>query len=105
MPKAIVFCADGTWNGPEDATGASVLDDSDTHGEIANSEVTNVVKLYAQLAIDAARYEIATIYYGQDVTLADAQSLAARIRDTYTNLQTEIVNGGQPHMYYIVSVE
>ncbi|TMC60710.1 MAG: hypothetical protein E6J26_01160 [Chloroflexi bacterium] len=56
-------------------------------------------------AIDAARYEIATIYYGQDVTLADAQSLAARIHETYTNLQTEIINGGQPHMYYIVSVE
>ena len=56
-------------------------------------------------AIDAARYEIATIYYGQDVTLGDAQGLAARIHETYSNLQTEIINGGQPHMYYIVSVE
>ena len=56
-------------------------------------------------AINAASYEIATIYYGLDMTQADAQSLAARIRDTYANLQTEIINGGQPHMYYIVSVE
>ena len=50
MPKTIVFCADGTWNGPEDATGASVIDSADVHGELLSSAVTNVVKLYAGLA-------------------------------------------------------
>ncbi len=50
MAKNIVFCADGTWNGPEDATGYSVIDDDDAHGEIDNSRVTNVVKLFVNLA-------------------------------------------------------
>jgi glutathione S-transferase len=50
MSKSIVFCADGTWNGPDDATGASVIDSADVHGELLTSSVTNVVKLYASLA-------------------------------------------------------
>ena len=55
--------------------------------------------------IDAGKYEIATIYFGQDVTQADAEGLAAHIGATFSNLQTEIIYGGQPYMYYILSVE
>jgi len=50
MPKVIVFCADGTWNGPEDATGESVLDAADVANELNDTAVTNVVKLYANIA-------------------------------------------------------
>jgi hypothetical protein len=50
MSKNVIFCADGTWNGPDDSTGASVIDSADEHGELLSSSVTNVVKLYANLA-------------------------------------------------------
>src|SRR5256885_2092969 len=50
MPKTIVFCADGTWNGPQDRTQVSALDDTDTHGELDAGAITNVVKLFANLA-------------------------------------------------------
>src|SRR6476660_9433305 len=50
MPKRIVFCADGTWNGPESETGVSVIDGNDDHGELLKSKVTNVVKLFANLS-------------------------------------------------------
>lgn len=50
MPKKIIFCADGTWNGPEDPAGASVIDSNDIAGELDESATTNVVKLYANLA-------------------------------------------------------
>ena len=50
MPKRIVFCADGTWNGPEQQTGVSAIDGDDEHGELPKSSVTNVVKLFANLA-------------------------------------------------------
>jgi uncharacterized protein (DUF2235 family) len=49
LPKTIVFCSDGTWNGPESETGESVLDSSDVRGEIAQASFTNVVKLFANL--------------------------------------------------------
>jgi uncharacterized protein (DUF2235 family) len=50
MPKQIVFCADGTWNGPESQTGVTPMDSADDHGELAGAKVTNVVKLFANLA-------------------------------------------------------
>jgi uncharacterized protein (DUF2235 family) len=50
MPKRIVFCADGTWNGPEKQTGVAPIDSADEHGELQGAKVTNVVKLFANLA-------------------------------------------------------
>jgi uncharacterized protein (DUF2235 family) len=45
-----VFCADGTWNGPEEQTGTSIADADDNAGELTGDTVTNVVKFYANLA-------------------------------------------------------
>ncbi len=50
MAKKIVFCADGTWNGPEERTGVSVTDAADEAGELSSAKVTNVVKLFANLS-------------------------------------------------------
>ena len=50
MAKRIVFCADGTWNGPEKQTGVAPIDSADEHGELQGAKVTNVVKLFANLA-------------------------------------------------------
>jgi uncharacterized protein (DUF2235 family) len=50
MAKTLVFCADGTWNGPEDASGESVLECQDIATELTCNSLTNVVKLYANLA-------------------------------------------------------
>jgi hypothetical protein len=41
MPKRIVFCADGTWNGPESETGVSVIDGNDDHGELKPKSPTS----------------------------------------------------------------
>jgi uncharacterized protein (DUF2235 family) len=49
MAKNIIFCADGTWNGPEDASGESVLESEDIAEELTDTALTNVVKLYANL--------------------------------------------------------
>ena len=50
MAKRIVFCADGTWNGPQQQTGVAPIDSNDEHGELHGAKVTNVVKLFANLA-------------------------------------------------------
>lgn len=50
MAKNIIFCADGTWNGPEEQTGSGVISGPDDHGELPRSAVTNVVKLFANLS-------------------------------------------------------
>src|SRR4026208_1142228 len=50
MAQRIVFGADGPGNGPEQQTGVAPIDSADEHGELQGAKVTNVVKLFANLA-------------------------------------------------------
>ncbi len=56
-----------------------------------------------RMSIDS--YEIVTLYYGEDITLTEAQQTAQRIKQQYSHLEIEVVNGGQPYYAYIVSAE
>jgi len=49
--------------------------------------------------------EVITIYQGADTKPAEAEQVSAAIRKQYPQLQVEVVQGGQPHYNYIVSVE
>ena len=50
-------------------------------------------------------YEIVTLYYGADVTVEEAQETSRRIKEHYSHLEIEVMNGGQPYYAYIVSAE
>jgi len=56
------------------------------------------------LAEPAAR-EIVTIYWGAGTSRDQAGALCEAIQAAYPHLETEIVEGGQPHYPYIISVE
>lgn len=45
------------------------------------------------------------IYYGADVTEEDANVLADYVRTAHPEVEVQVVNGGQPLYYYIVSAE
>ncbi len=49
--------------------------------------------------------ELLTLYYGTDVTSQDANQTAALAQEWYPHLEVEVVHGGQPHYYYIMSAE
>jgi len=55
--------------------------------------------------LDLSKAEVITIYYGADTKLAEAEQVSTDIRNQYPQLQIEVVQGGQPHYNYIVSVE
>ena len=46
-----------------------------------------------------------TILYGSDVSDDAAESLASHVRQKYPNIDINLINGGQPVYYYIISVE
>ena len=50
-------------------------------------------------------FGLLSIYYGEDVTLDDAETLALRIREAAPGVDVEIVHGGQPHYRYLISAE
>jgi len=53
----------------------------------------------------AERYEIITVYYGEDVSQDQAERLASEIRRRYPEQEVELIAGGQPHYHYILSAE
>lgn len=50
-------------------------------------------------------YEICTLYYGDGLTEADADALVRKLEDTYSDLEYEVVYGGQPLYPYLISIE
>jgi DAK2 domain fusion protein YloV len=49
--------------------------------------------------------EIVTLYYGNGLLSAVADTLGTAIRGRYNHLEVEVVEGGQPHYDYIISAE
>ena len=55
--------------------------------------------------MDTELYEIITLYYGESITADEAEQIAVEITDRYPGQGIEVVDGGQLHYYYIISVE
>jgi DAK2 domain fusion protein YloV len=55
--------------------------------------------------LDAAACGLVTLYYGADVTMTQAAEAADHIRDRCPHVEVEVVEGGQPHYFYILGAE
>jgi DAK2 domain fusion protein YloV len=71
---------------------------------IAGRDMQRVIRETLQ-QMDLERFEIVTLYYGEGVTLQDAEETSRCIKQLYSQLEIEVVDGGQPHYAYILSAE
>jgi hypothetical protein len=71
-----------------------------THGQ----DVVSVVERLLG-RIETEDCEIVTIYYGEDVSAEEADRLADEVRRLCPDVEAEVLNGGQAHYYYVISVE
>jgi len=55
--------------------------------------------------LDLGKAEVITICYGEDAEPAEAERIGASIREKNSQLQIEVIKGGQPHYSYIISIE
>jgi len=58
----------------------------------------------AAIAAFEPGFELVTLYYGAEATLAEAEAMARRIGDA-AGVEVEVVHGGQPHYRYLISAE
>jgi dihydroxyacetone kinase-like predicted kinase len=72
--------------------------------KIAGSKVEEVVRALLK-EVDTALCEIVTLYYGEDVGEDDANALLDLLQQDWPDQEIDVVPGGQPHYYYIISVE
>lgn len=55
--------------------------------------------------MEADRYEIITIFYGEDVSTEEAEAIGQQVQAAYPTQEVEVVSGGQPYYHYILSAE
>ncbi|MBX3054952.1 MAG: DAK2 domain-containing protein [Anaerolineae bacterium] len=67
-------------------------------------EITQVLQDVLQ-KMELDDRELLSLYFGADVTAADAATIAAQIEESYPDIEVEILPGGQPHYYYILGAE
>ena len=72
--------------------------------EVVSKDIEEGTRQLLEKAIDDDS-EMVTIYYGADMDEAAAEKISAFIGEKYPECEVEIVNGGQPLYYYIISVE
>jgi DAK2 domain fusion protein YloV len=71
---------------------------------VSGHDIPAVVKeALAQAGIEES--EIITLYYGDNTTKGNAESLVNDLLALYPGLEFELVEGGQPHYHYIISLE
>ena len=97
------------------ATRTVTLDDVDvSEGEFiglvdgrlcaSGSELTAVLDAVLT-AMEMEERELLSIYYGEDITEADAGNLASQIEAQFDDLEIELLPGGQPYYFYILGAE
>jgi hypothetical protein len=55
--------------------------------------------------MEIADRELLSLYYGKDVSVNEAEKMAATISASYPDLEVELLPGGQPHYLYILGAE
>ncbi len=53
----------------------------------------------------AAKFELITLFYGEDLPVAEANRIGDVIRAAFPSQEVELQDGGQPHYQFIISVE
>jgi DAK2 domain fusion protein YloV len=54
---------------------------------------------------NAADHEIATLFYGEEMSHVEANRIKDVICEKYPNLEVEVQDGGQPHYQFVISIE
>lgn len=80
----------------------AILDDTDL---VAVADDVAEVLLVALEKVGIDQVEVITLYYGNGIEAAEAEKVGAELRNRYPDKQIEVVFGGQPHYYYVVSLE
>jgi len=79
-----------------------IVDDKDI---VASGDVVSEVLLKALTRAGIESAEVVTLYRGADASEEEAGEVVQKIQSKYVGKQVEVVNGGQPHYNYIVSLE
>jgi hypothetical protein len=94
---------DAVVGGHKVKLGQTIVLDPDDGLLAVNSDRMKAV-LTALQALEPG-FELVTIYYGEGVEEDEAAEVAARIGKAHEGVDTDVVQGGQPHYRYLIAAE
>ncbi|MCS7284064.1 MAG: DAK2 domain-containing protein [Anaerolineae bacterium] len=94
---------DVTFNGLQVRQG-QVIGLCDDQLVVAGDSVEETVRALLE-KMKVADREIVTFYYGAGVRREEAEALVASLQEAYPDQSFEVIYGGQPHYFYIISAE
>jgi len=112
MTEAVtqVECGQLTYAARDTVVDGTEIKEGDVMGitskgiEVVGDDISNsCLELVKSLVTDDSG--IVTLYYGEGVTKEDADELKELLEDEFFELDIQVLYGGQPVYYYIVSVE
>jgi len=68
------------------------------------AQIVEVVRAVLHSAIQP-QHELVTLYFGADQTQADVDALIAALGAEFSSVEFDSVAGGQPHYFYLMSIE
>lgn len=72
---------------------------------VVSAESVELAVMELLVKADAGAHEIITLFYGENMPHPEANRIADIIRKTYSALEVEIQEGGQPHYQFVISIE
>ena len=79
-----------------------IIDDTDL---VACGDDVTEVLMSSLMAAGIDNVELVTLYYGADIKAEQSEAVVNKLKEKYPGKQIEMVSGGQPHYFYIVSLE
>ncbi|MGA2158684.1 MAG: DAK2 domain-containing protein [Dehalococcoidia bacterium] len=79
-----------------------IIDDTDL---VACSDDVTEALMSSLDSAGISAVELVTLYYGADIKAEQAETVLNKLKEKYPGKQIEMVSGGQPHYFYIVSLE
>lgn len=99
-----------TWASRNAKYGSMEIEEGDILG-IFDGDIRAVGGRLQDVALDLLEEmiepddEIITLFYGKDVEGKEAEELLARVEERFPDKEAELHWGGQPHHFYLISVE
>ncbi|NDJ51688.1 MAG: DAK2 domain-containing protein [Chloroflexi bacterium] len=72
---------------------------------VLNGDDVSTVVIALLEKMQAHEHELITLYSGENQPFGQAETLAEHLQEEFPHLEIELQEGGQPHYYYIISVE
>ena len=112
MEKAIGHVKSGqiTYSVRDTQVNGFKINDGDIMGisegkiEAVGKEISEVTRQLLDKMLEEGG-EIVTVLYGSDASEEDTQNISSYLEEQYPDMDVEVLSGGQPLYYYILSVE